>query len=171
MFTLLPGQSKAEIDGLNKKSVTKVMKNPGGYCAELFQLEWYSIFFELAILAAMLVTCCMDAFERGRYIYLSYLSIVTFLLSLTARNFIANSFKIGGIDLQDMRSDAYTATAAGAIMLCVVNFALIIFIGLGATTELPPTENLKMPHMRMPKFAKGFGSAQAKYQPSSSEGF
>ena len=108
-----------------------------GYCAELFQLEWYSIFLELALLIAMLVTCFLDAFERGRYIYLSYLSMVTFFLSVMARNFITNSFKAGAVNLANLNSDAYNAAAAGAVLLCIVNYALIIFIGLGATMTLP----------------------------------
>eukprot|EP00798_Chlamydomonas_sp_ICE-L_P014747 gene14747-20795_t len=165
--------------------------NKAGYCGQLFQLEWYSIWFELAILLAMLFTCFHDSFERGRYIFLCYLSMATFFLTLTARDFISNSFKSGEINLANFHSDAYTATSAGTILLCIVNYMLIIFVGINAAkvSSFIPMEGAGMPHLSMPNISMpnmpnmpnmpkfnvpgnlGFGSAQQKYQASSTQAF
>lgn len=50
-------------------------------CAQQYQLEWWSIFFELILLVIMLGTCFVNAFDRARFIYLTYLSLVTVLLT------------------------------------------------------------------------------------------
>ncbi len=50
-------------------------------CAQQYQLEWWSIFFELILLVIMLGTCFVNAFDRARFIYLTYLSLVTILLT------------------------------------------------------------------------------------------
>lgn len=84
----------------------------------------------------MLLTCFTNAFDRARFIYLTYLAMVSVLLTFTARNFITNSFTYSskGISLGDRKSDAYNAAAAGGILLCITNYALIIFVGLGAAS-------------------------------------
>ena len=81
----------------------------------------------------MLSTCFLSAFERARFIFLSYLSLVTSLLTIMCRNFITNSFNTNGgaFNIQDVKQSAYNAAAAGGILLCIVNYALIIFVGLG----------------------------------------
>lgn len=42
------------------------------------------------------------------------------------------TFTTGDINVQNFKQDSYNAAAAGCIMLGVCNYALIIFIGLGA---------------------------------------
>jgi hypothetical protein len=84
----------------------------------------------------MLVTCFLNAFERARFIYLTYLALVTSLLTITSRNFISATvlsyYNNGGaITIKDTKQSANNAAAAGTIMLCITNYALIIFIGLG----------------------------------------
>jgi hypothetical protein len=74
--------------------------------------------------------------ERARYIYLTYLALVTSLLTITSRNFITATVlsfydNNGTINIKDTKQSANNAAAAGAIMLCITNYALIIFIGLG----------------------------------------
>jgi hypothetical protein len=48
--------------------------------------QW-SIWFQFFLLVVMLVTCFLNAFERARFIYLTYLALVTSLLTITSRNF------------------------------------------------------------------------------------
>ncbi len=50
-------------------------------CAQQYQLEWWSIWFELILLAIMLGTCFINAFDRARFIYLNFLGLVTILLT------------------------------------------------------------------------------------------
>ena len=86
----------------------------------------------------MLVTCFLNAFERARFIYLTYLSLVTSLLTIGTRNFI-NATVLSFVDaggkivVANTKQSANNAAAAGLIMLCMVNYALIVFIGLGAS--------------------------------------
>lgn len=44
-------------------------------------MEWWSIWFEFFLLIIMLGTCFLNAFDRARFIYLTYLSLVTVLLT------------------------------------------------------------------------------------------
>ena len=104
----------------------------------LIHLQW-SVWFEFFLLIVMLVTCFLNAFERARFIYLTYLTLVTSLLTITSRNFITATVQSyynnnGTINIKDTKQSANNAAAAGAIMLCITNYALIIFIGLGKTT-------------------------------------
>lgn len=78
--------------------------------------------------------------ERARFIYLTYLALVTSLLTITSRNFITATVlsfydNAGTINIKDTKQSANNAAAAGAIMLCITNYALIIFIGLGRCTD------------------------------------
>jgi hypothetical protein len=51
-------------------------------------LAQWSIWFEFFLLLCMIATCFLNAFERARFIYLTYLALVTALLTITSRNFI-----------------------------------------------------------------------------------
>jgi hypothetical protein len=98
-------------------------------------MQW-SIMFQFFLLVVMLVTCFLNAFERARFIYLTYLALVTSLLTITSRNFITATVlsfynNNGVIDIKDTKQSANNAAAAGAIMSCITDYALIIFIGLG----------------------------------------
>ncbi|GFR51189.1 hypothetical protein Agub_g13532 [Astrephomene gubernaculifera] len=103
-------------------------------CANTYQLEWWSIWFEFILLVIMILTCFTQAFDRARHIYLTYLGMVTVLLTIMSKNFITNSFSVDGWNFKDYKADAYNAAAAGGVMLCITNFALIIFVGLGASS-------------------------------------
>ena len=101
-------------------------------------MQW-SVWFEFFLLVVMLVTCFLNAFERARFIYLTYLTLVTSLLTITSRNFITATVlsyynNNGTINIKDTKQSANNAAAAGAIMLCITNYALIIFIGLGESS-------------------------------------
>ncbi|KAJ9533815.1 hypothetical protein QJQ45_026910, partial [Haematococcus lacustris] len=108
-------------------------------CAQQYQMEWWSIWFEFFLLVIMLGTCFVNAFDRARLIYLSYLALVTILLTQTATNFCTNSFKAhnGAIVIKDEKQSALNAAAAGTVLLCICNYAvssstpgtLIIFVG------------------------------------------
>lgn len=43
----------------------------------------------------------------------------------------------GTITIKDSKQSANNASAAGCIMLCITNFALIIFVGLGEINRIP----------------------------------
>ena len=126
-----------------------------------------AIWFEFFLLVVMFGTCFVDAFDKARYVYLAYLAMATFFLTVAARDFITASLIGGGVNYQDYNLDSYNAAAAGCIMLAVTNYALIIFIGLGATTDLA--------EMHLPgKFGAAisqFQNREARYQPSATEGF
>ncbi len=99
--------------------------------------QW-SCWFAFFLLVCMLVTCFLNAFERARFIYLTYLALLTSLLTITSRNFITATVlsyynNNGTFNIKDTKQSANNAAAAGAIMLCITNYALIIFIGLGGS--------------------------------------
>lgn len=123
-------------------------------CAQQYQLEWWSIWFEFILLCIMLGTCFVNAFDRARFIYLTYLSLVTVLLTQTATNFCTNAFQAHGgvLVLKDQKQSAMNAAAAGTVLMCIANYALIIFVGLGAAAAQMGGLNLS--------------STEAKYQPS-----
>lgn len=122
-------------------------------CAQKYQLEWWSIWFEFILLCIMLGTCFVNAFDRARFIYLTYLALVTVLLTQTATNFCTAAFSFGGVlDVHNQKQSADNAAAAGSILLCITNFALIIFVGLGAAAAQMGGLHLSGP--------------EAKYQPS-----
>jgi hypothetical protein len=85
----------------------------------------WTICFQFLLLLVMLLTCFTNAFERARTIYLAYLTMVTVLLTNMATKFISNSFSANGINLKDYKSDASNAAAAGSVLLCITNFALV----------------------------------------------
>lgn len=120
------------------------------FCSQQYQLEWWSIWFEFFLLLIMLATCFLSAFERARFIYLTYLSLVTSLLTIMCRNFITNSFNTNGgaFDIKDYKQSAYNAAAAGGILLCIVNYALIIFIGLGAAAAQQQAQQMSSPEQK-----------------------
>eukprot|EP00199_Chlamydomonas_sp_CCMP681_P006463 CAMPEP_0119109164 /NCGR_PEP_ID=MMETSP1180-20130426/17495_1 /TAXON_ID=3052 ORGANISM="Chlamydomonas cf sp, Strain CCMP681" /NCGR_SAMPLE_ID=MMETSP1180 /ASSEMBLY_ACC=CAM_ASM_000741 /LENGTH=191 /DNA_ID=CAMNT_0007094881 /DNA_START=38 /DNA_END=613 /DNA_ORIENTATION=+ len=106
-------------------------------CSQTYQQDWWTLFFELFLILVMLATCFLNIFPKARYVYLAYLSMTTALLTWTTRKFFTESFNQGWLSL-DNTSRAYDAAAVGAMLLCIVNFSLIIFVGLGAAKELAP---------------------------------
>mmetsp|Transcript_17565 Transcript_17565/g.30141 ORF Transcript_17565/g.30141 Transcript_17565/m.30141 type:complete len:180 (+) Transcript_17565:90-629(+) len=123
-------------------------------CAQQYQGEWWSIWFEFFLLVIMFGTCFVNAFDRARFIYLAYLSLVTVLLTQTATNFSTDSFKLhaGTIVYKDTKQSALNAAAAGTVLMCICNYALIIFVGLGAAAAQQGGLHLNSP--------------ETKYQPS-----
>ncbi|KAG2499618.1 hypothetical protein HYH03_002557 [Edaphochlamys debaryana] len=114
----------------------------------------------------MLLTCFTTAFERARQIYLTYLAMVTVLLTLTAKDFITNSFIAAGHTLNDYQGDAYNAAAAGAVLLCITNFALIIFVGLGAAGTPLGTGPGSNPPLSLQMGSSAPSAMEQKYAPS-----
>lgn len=83
----------------------------------------------------MLFTCFLNVFPKARYVYLSYLSMVTALLTFTTKKMYTNSFDLGVYNL-DVNSRAFDAAGVGSMFLCMVNFGLIIFIGVSAVDSV-----------------------------------
>lgn len=120
-------------------------------CAQEYQLEWWSVWFEFFLLVIMLGTCFVNAFDKARFIYLTYLALVSVLLTQASTNFITNSFE-NYSSTRTQKESALNAAAAGTVLLCITNYALIIFVGLGAAAAQMGGLNLSAP--------------EAKYQPS-----
>lgn len=118
------------------------------YCARIYQLDWWSVWFEFFVVLLMLAMAYSAAFERGKFIFLSMLVLVTCLLTLTARNFLSSSVVTmteeyhkhdHTFTITNHKHSAGSTVAAGAIMLCTVNYALIFSMGFAAATT-PPVE-------------------------------
>ena len=73
----------------------------------------------------------------------------------------------GAVNFENYSVDAYYAAAAGCILLSIVNYALIIFIGLGATGDVP---DVNMPGA-LGKFGIGGARNTVKYESSTTQGF
>lgn len=129
-------------------------------CADAFKQEWWTVWFQFLLLLVMLLTCFTNAFERARTIYLAYLTMVTVLLTSMATKFISNSFSANSINLKDYKADANNAAAAGSVLLCITNFALIIFVGLGR--DAPQSGGAPVPLSAL----GGSSAPEVKYQPS-----
>jgi hypothetical protein len=61
-----------------------VLSIPARYLRLLHGRRW-SIWFEFFLLIIMLGTCFSTAFDRARFIYLTYLALVTVLLTQVSR--------------------------------------------------------------------------------------
>lgn len=147
---------------LTSSNGTTTTVNAAIQCGDKYQLEWWSVWFEFLLLLAMLLTCFTNAFDRARSIFLAYLSMVTVLLTLMARAFITDFFtSSGAFTFKDYKSDAANAAAAGAVLLCICNFALIIFVGLGHKPNAGHGSGAPVPLS-----ALGANAPEVKYQPS-----
>jgi hypothetical protein len=94
--------------------------------------------------------------------------LLSFFLTVSARDFINNSVSsTQTLSFQNYNNDALYAAAAGCIMLGVVNYCMIIFIGLGITTDIP---EVAMPGV-LAKYGVSGARNQQRYEPSSSQGF
>ncbi|GFH19104.1 uncharacterized protein HaLaN_16002, partial [Haematococcus lacustris] len=100
-------------------------------CTQTYQQDWWAVFFELILILVMLFTCFLNIFPKAQFIYMAYLVMVTGLLTFTTRKMFTNSFNRGWL-AEDLDSKAYDAAAVGCMFCCIVNYGLIIFIGLGA---------------------------------------
>lgn len=83
--------------------------------------------------------------------------MVTAMLTFTTKTFTTKSFNYGWVNFKDYKDDAFNAAAAGSCMLCIINYCLIIFVGLGAAQAIqqPTFSNVAMqpvPNVD-PKFA------------------
>ncbi|GIL81025.1 hypothetical protein Vretimale_9254 [Volvox reticuliferus] len=156
--------------GASTKDCTEsAKKQKQASCANFYQLEWWSIWFEFILLVIMILTCFTVAFDRARHIFLTYLGMVTVLLTIMARNFITNSFTLISQDGQPFgtfKTDAYSAAAAGAVLLCITNFALIIFVGLGAAAPSNPYASLSNTPAPTSLQTGSTAPVEQKYQPS-----
>mmetsp|Transcript_11391 Transcript_11391/g.24481 ORF Transcript_11391/g.24481 Transcript_11391/m.24481 type:complete len:178 (-) Transcript_11391:358-891(-) len=128
-------------------------ETPASFCSRTYQLEWWSVWFEFFLLVVMLATCFLNAFERARFIYLTYLSLVTSLLTIASRNFITTTFLLfkdsgSQFNYKDTKQSSNNAAAAGTIMICIVNYALIIFIGLGAAAQQAAGQAVAAPEQK-----------------------
>lgn len=103
-------------------------------CARGLQLEWWSGWFEVFILVALAALM-----RRGRLgsaavlqpLY-AFLSMATVVLMWTARSVMTRgSFS----DLVAVDHSALDAAAAGAVILCLSNFALVLLLGHAPTWQ------------------------------------
>lgn len=129
-------------------------------CANQYQQEWWAVWFEFFLLVAMISCAFINAFDKARLIFLTYLAMVTVLLTEAATYFTKKTVSYyqdpttGSTTIQDVTFDAYGAAAAGAVLCSIANFALIIFVGkdIAYSASVP----------------QGYAGAgmDAKYQPS-----
>ncbi len=68
--------------------------------------------------------------------------------------------------LGSLHAEAYSAAAAGAVMLCITNFALIIFVGLGASASTNPYASLGNTPAPTSLQTGSTAAVEQKYQPS-----
>ncbi|KAF8068254.1 hypothetical protein HT031_001941 [Scenedesmus sp. PABB004] len=99
--------------------------------------EWWNLWFEFALLVALLACSFLEAaFRRDRLVFLAFFVLVTNGLLWSAHNFITE-LQIGPIDVKDVAQDAVNAAAAGYVLLGLANFVLIIILGKDFGAEPP----------------------------------
>jgi len=99
-------------------------------CAQSFQWEWFSLWFELALLIALFATALLpDAFRRGRAALLAFSTLSTLCLLLSAHNFITKVDISARVDVRDLDQDGVNAAAAGFVLLSLAMMALMIALG------------------------------------------
>jgi hypothetical protein len=70
-----------ELAGTDPQGNTTIGWSTSISCAQQYQLEWWSIWFEFFLLVIMFGTVFVNAFDKARFIYLTYLALVTVLLT------------------------------------------------------------------------------------------
>lgn len=105
--------------------------NSDSTCAKSYQWEWWSLWFEFFLLVALFISGFLDSYYKGRHVFTSYYLIATFCLMISAHNFLLVSMDgVLALNVKNVKQDAYTAAAAGFVMLSITNFALLIVLGL-----------------------------------------
>lgn len=75
--------------------------------------EWWNLWFELALLLALFITCFMaEAFKRGRMAFLAFFVLATQGLMWSAHEFLTQ-VQLGPVDVKDLGQDAVNAGAFG----------------------------------------------------------
>ncbi|KIZ07467.1 hypothetical protein MNEG_0477 [Monoraphidium neglectum] len=98
-------------------------------CAKDYQWEWWSVWFEFALLLALFITCFLErSFKRGQIVFLAFFVLATMCVMLSAHNFITQ-VALGPINVRDIGQDSVNAAAAGFVLLGITNFVLIIVLG------------------------------------------
>lgn len=79
----------------------------------LLRWEWFHLWFELALLLALFVTCFLEsAFKRGRISLLAFFVLATQGLMWSAHNFLTQ-MEIATVNVRDLSQDAVNAGEAG----------------------------------------------------------
>jgi hypothetical protein len=83
--------------------------------------EWWSVWFELALLLALFITCFLEnQFKRGQLVFLAFFTIATVCVLLSAHNFLTQ-VALGPLNVRDLGQDAVNAAAAGFVLLGLTN--------------------------------------------------
>lgn len=132
-------------------------------CARGLQLEWWSGWFEIFILVALAALM-----RRGRLgsaavlqpLY-AFLSMATVVLMWTARSVMTRgSFS----DLVAIDHSALDAAAAGAVILCLSNFALILLFGHAPTWQGQAADPASGPYLATSAPYHGAAAAGSSYR-------
>lgn len=114
------------LGGIGAAAYSCTRSNTYAFCAKNYQWEWWSLWFEFALLAALFVTAFMEqAFKRGRLVFLAFFVLATQAIMWSAHEFIT-TVTLGPINIRDISQDAANAASAGCVLLGVANFAIII---------------------------------------------
>lgn len=73
--------------------------------------EWWNLWFEVALLLALFITCFLEqAFKRGRICFLAFFVLATQGCMWSAHNFLTQlEITAGGLDVRDLGQDAINA--------------------------------------------------------------
>lgn len=104
-------------------------------CARGLQYQWWGLFFELILVVAIYIIAMKDGIAASHSSINAFLAICTSVLMLTARDFMSsnNAFLM----TYSAKRSAMNAGSAGFVMLCILNFILILLVG--AAPSIPHT--------------------------------
>lgn len=77
--------------------------------------EWWNLWFELALLLALFITCFMEAaFKRGRMCFLAFFTLATQGLMWSTHNFLTQIEVNSPVNVRDLGQDAINAGRRGS---------------------------------------------------------
>lgn len=104
-------------------------------CRDLFRFNWWSAFFQIIIVCILGLMTLAKKLPETRHAMLSFLTISTVQLILSANAFLGTDPTNGGIIAAGKTAGERTA-AAGFVLSAIANFLLILGVGV---PEIPLT--------------------------------
>lgn len=103
--------------------------------------EWWSLWLEFFLLFALFISGFLESYNRGRMVFLAYFTIASILTMGSAHHFIMDmDITSLRVDISELTSEhAANTAAAGFMMVSVVNFALLIVLGIDFAYTPPST--------------------------------
>jgi hypothetical protein len=95
-------------------------------CARALQYEWYTVWFELFMLVGLLCLGYSSNFHVYKPALLAFLVLATNSMMWSAHSFMT----VGSFASKAVTQNA---AAAGMVLLCIVNYLLIWFVGASET--------------------------------------